>query len=139
MSQRLDSLEDTVEHILGRVPGALRVGAPLGLGKPHRLLNALYRRVVREGTRELRLHTALSLDVPIGTSDLERRFLEPFVARHFGRDFERLDYVAALARDRLPPNVRVEEFYLRSGELLRSTQAQRSYTSVNYTHVARGL
>jgi acyl-CoA hydrolase len=139
MPERLDTLDDTVARILERVPGTLRVGAPLGLGKPHRLLNALYRRVVREGSRELWLHTALSLDPPRATGDLERRFLEPFVARHFGSDFERLDYVAAQSADRLPPNVRVEEFYLRSGALLGSTQAQCSYTSMNYTHVARSL
>jgi acyl-CoA hydrolase len=139
MAERLDTLDETVARILERVPGTLRVGAPLGLGKPHRLLNALYRRVVREGTRDLRLHTALSLDPPRAAGDLERRFLERFVARHFGGDFERLDYVAAMAADRLPSNVAVEEFYLRSGALLHSTQAQACYTSMNYTHVARSL
>jgi acyl-CoA hydrolase len=139
MAERLDTLDETVARILERVSGTLRVGAPLGLGKPHRLLNALYRRVVREGTRELRLHTALSLDPPRAAGDLERRFLEPFVARHFGSDFERLDYVDALLADRLPSNVAVEEFYLRSGALLHSRQAQACYTSMNYTHVARSL
>ena len=135
----LESLDETVERVLARVDGPLRVGAPLGLGKPHRLLNALYRRVAGDPSRELALYTALSLDVPVGTGALERRFLEPFVRRHFGEDFERLEYVAAQARDALPANVRVEEFYLRSGAMLGSGSAQRAYTSLNYTHVARGL
>lgn len=128
-----------VERVLARIDGPLVVGAPLGLGKPHRLLNALYRRVARDPSRELLVLTALSLDVPEGASELGRRFLEPFVRRHFGADFERLEYVAAQARDALPANVRVEEFYLRSGAMLGARQAQRAYTSLNYTHVARGL
>ncbi|HVS19048.1 MAG TPA: acetyl-CoA hydrolase/transferase C-terminal domain-containing protein, partial [Planctomycetota bacterium] len=139
MSEVAESLEAAVERVLARVDGPLRVGAPLGLGKPHRLLNALYRRVAREPSRELLLLTALSLDLPQASSELERRFLEPFVRRHFGADFERLEYVVAQGRDALPANVRVEEFYLRSGSMLGSRQAQRSYTSLNYTHVARGL
>ncbi|MBI1380378.1 MAG: acetyl-CoA hydrolase [Planctomycetaceae bacterium] len=139
MGEDAESLAAAVEHVLTRIPGPLRVGAPLGLGKPHRLLNALYRRIAREPARELVICTALSLDVPEASGALERRFLEPFVRRHFGADFERLDYVVDQGRDRLPANVRVEEFYLRSGSMLGSRQAQRTYTSLNYTHVARAL
>ena len=38
---RLSSLDDAVETLLATVEGALHVAAPLGIGKPHRLLNAL--------------------------------------------------------------------------------------------------
>ena len=40
---------------------------------------------------------------------------------------------------RLPANITVEEFYLQSGALLNSSQAQRHYASLDYTHVARAL
>jgi acyl-CoA hydrolase len=144
MIEVIDSLELAVDRLLARIPGPLHVGAPLGLGKPHRLLNALYGRVERDPSRQLHLYTALSLDVPEGASDLERRFLAPFVARFYGDEasghpFPRLDYVAAQKRDALPANIVVEEFYLQSGALLGSAQAQRNYASLNYTHVAHAL
>ncbi|RPE74809.1 acetyl-CoA hydrolase/transferase C-terminal domain-containing protein [Vulcaniibacterium tengchongense] len=136
---QLDSLDAAVDFLLQRIPGPLHVGAPLGLGKPHRLLNALYARVEREPARPLHLYTALSLDPPGAGRGLEARFLDPFVRRHFGEDFPRLAYVQALKRDALPAHVVVEEFYLQSGALLGSGQAQRHYASLNYTHVARAL
>lgn len=136
---RLDSIEEAVDLLLSRVDGELHVGAPLGLGKPHRLLNALYARIEKDPSRPLHLYTALSLDPPGGGKGLEARFLQPFVQRHFGDDFPRLAYVQALRRDAVPAHVEIEEFYLQSGAMLGSTQAQRRYASLNYTHVARAL
>ena len=111
MPEIIQSLDLAVDRILAAIDGPLHVGAPLGLGKPHRLLNALYGRIGRDPGRRLHLYTALSLDPPDAGSDLERRFMAPFVARHFGEDFPRLDYVQALKRDALPAHVEVEEFY----------------------------
>ena len=139
MPEIIQSLDLAVDRILATIDGPLHVGAPLGLGKPHRLLNALYGRMERDPGRRLHLYTALSLDPPDATGDLERRFMTPFATRHFGEDFPRLDYVQALKRDALPAHVEVEEFYLQSGAMLRSKQAQRRYASLNYTHVARAL
>ena len=139
MTEFLDSLDLAVDRLLARLPGPLHVGAPLGIGKPHRLLNALYGRIERDPARTLHLYTALSLDPPDGGSELEKRFLGPFMSRHFGEDFPRLEYVAAQKRDALPANITVEEFYLQSGALLNSSQAQRHYASLDYTHVARAL
>jgi len=136
---RLDSLDAAVDALLARIDGPLRLGAPLGLGKPHRFLNALYARVERDPSRPLHLYTALSLDPPTAGSELEARFLDPFVERIYGKDFPRLAYVAAQKRDALPAHVEVEEFYLQSGALLHSAQAQRRYASLNYTHVAAAL
>ena len=136
---RFDSLDDAVEFLYQRVPGPLHVGAPLGLGKPHRLLNALYQRAERETSRRLHLYTALSLDPPGAGKGLEARFLRPFAQRHFGDDFPRLAYVQALKRNALPAHMEVEEFYLQSGALLHAQAAQRRYASLNYTHVARAL
>ncbi|MBB1060182.1 acetyl-CoA hydrolase/transferase C-terminal domain-containing protein [Marilutibacter spongiae] len=132
-------LDDAVSKMLERIEGPLRIGAPLGLGKPHRLLNALYERMAASPERGLHLYTALSLDPPGPAKGLEGRFLGPFVARHFGDDFPRLAYVQALRRNALPAHMEVEEFYMQSGAMLGSRQAQRRYASLNYTHVARAL
>lgn len=136
MTDSLEDLDAAAELILQRIPGQLRIGAPLGIGKPHRLLNALYDRVAADPQRPMQLYTALSLNPPAPGGGLEGRFLRPFVQRHFGNDFPKLKYVQALQRDALPAHIQVEEFYMQSGALLRSTQAQRSYTSLNYTHAA---
>jgi len=139
MAYACSDLEDAVTWMLARLPRELHVGAPLGIGKPHRLLNALYARVAADTSRPMSLYTALSLDPPRAAPGLERRFMAPFAKRHFGEDFPRLAYVDAQRRDALPAHVCVEEFYLQSGALLGSRQAQRRYASLNYTHVARAL
>ncbi len=137
--ERFDDLDLLTERILARVGLDLVVATPLGLGKPNALLNALYRRVAADPTRSLTIYTALSLQRPRARNDLEARFLEPFLTRQFGADYVDLDYALAQASDRLPPNVRVHEFYLQSGALLASRSAQGDYISQNYTHVARDL
>jgi acyl-CoA hydrolase len=139
MTVHLTDLNQAVELLLKRIPGTLRIGAPLGIGKPHRLLNALYARIEADPAHRMEIYTALSLDPPTAAPGLERRFLGPFASRHFGDDFPRLSYVDAMKRDALPTNIVVEEFYMQSGALLKSTQAQRSYTSLNYTQAAAGV
>ncbi|NDK38004.1 acetyl-CoA hydrolase [Pseudoxanthomonas gei] len=139
MTMHLTDLDEAVSLLLKRIPGTLRIAAPLGIGKPHRLLNALYQRIEQEPARRLEIYTALSLDPPSAAPGLERRFLGPFASRHFGEDFPRLRYVEALKRDALPANITVEEFYMQSGALLHSSQAQRRYTSLNYTEAPAGV
>ncbi|HEY6894386.1 MAG TPA: acetyl-CoA hydrolase/transferase C-terminal domain-containing protein, partial [Rhodanobacteraceae bacterium] len=51
----------------------------------------------------------------------------------------RLDYVIDLKADRVPDNVRIQEFYFLSGAMLHAQKAQRDYASINYTQVARDL
>jgi acyl-CoA hydrolase len=128
-----------VEAIIAHSGGHPRVAAPLGLGKPHGLLNALYRAVQGRDDRSLTIFTALSLTRPSPGKGLAARFAAPFIERHFGPAYEDLDYALAQARDALPSNVHVHEFYMQSGALLGSSAAQRDYISQNYTHVARDL
>ncbi|GAB2497072.1 acetyl-CoA hydrolase/transferase C-terminal domain-containing protein [Arenimonas alkanexedens] len=135
----MDSLEAAVDALVAATAGSLVLAAPLGLGKPHRLLNAITRRVTAEPRLTLQLLTALSLTPPSAGQGLQRRFLAPFISRQFGDDFPTLDYALAMRRDALAPNVVVEEFYMQSGALLGSRQAQRHYNSLNYTHVARAV
>ncbi|MFC4729407.1 acetyl-CoA hydrolase/transferase C-terminal domain-containing protein [Coralloluteibacterium thermophilus] len=134
-----DTLDDAVARIYAHAGQRVVLATPLGLGKPHRLLNALYARARDDATLGLHIMTALSLGPPAPGPGLEGRFLRPFLARHFGEDFPALDYVRDRARDALPANVEVEEFYMQSGGLLGSTQAQSEYASLNYTHVARDV
>ena len=138
-SERLPDIAAVVARILAATGGHPRVAAPLGLGKPHDLLNALYAEVASRPETSLTIFSALSLTRPRAKPGLEARFLDPFLDRHLGRDFRGLDYAAAQARDALPANVHVHEFYLQSGALLHSAPAQRDYISQNYTHVARDL
>ena len=139
MHASLLSLEQAVTALLARIEGPLRIATPLGLGKPNRLVNALYDHCTAHAERALHLYTALSLDPPGGGSDLEKRFLAPFVERLYGQDYPRLKYVSAMRRDALPANIEVEEFYFQSGAMLHSRQAQRRYASLNYTQVADAL
>ena len=145
MTALVPDVETCVERILAHARGDLhaqadlRVATPLGLGKPNVLLNAIYRRAEHDPALKLTLYTALSLARPQAKSELERRFLEPFLARHFGADYPDLAYVAAQHANALPANVRVHEFYLQSGTMLGVVQSQRDYASLNYTHVARDL
>ena len=136
--QNFSDTEACVEAIIQRVGPRLVVGTPLGIGKPNPLLNALYRRAVRDPSIELRIITALSLERPAARSELERRFLTPFSERVFG-DYPALEYLAALEAGKLPSNVRVSEFYFKSGSMLKVPSAQQHYISSNYTHVARDM
>ena len=133
------ALDGAIERMLTHAGHRLVVGAPLGLGKPHRVLNALCSRIATDASRHLTILSALSLSRPRARSGLERRFLDPFVDRHFGADFEDPAWFLAQQRDALPPNIEVQEFYLPSGALLGSRQAQQHYASLNYTHAARGI
>jgi acyl-CoA hydrolase len=134
-----DPLADCVDWLLATLGKQIVMAAPLGLGKPNRLLNAVYQRVAADPSLKLQLCTALSLDTPTGSSSLEKRFLGPFAERHFGKDYPRLDYTIAQRRGELPANIVVEEFYVQSGAYLAASQLQRSYNSLNYTHVARAV
>jgi acyl-CoA hydrolase len=133
------ALDAAVDRILAHAGGHAIVGAPLGIGKPHRLLNALYGRVASDPSQRLTILSALSLARPKAKGGLERRFLAPFVERHFGARDEDPVWFLAQQRDALPPNITVQEFYLPSGALLGSRQAQQHYASLNYTHAARGI
>lgn len=135
---RVESLDDCVDRIVARAGRRLVVGAPLGIGKPNPVINALYRRAIAQSDLDLTLVTALSLGRPVPRNEIERRFLEPFSERHFG-EYPELEYVEALRRGELPPNVHISEFYFASGQFLGVEAAQRRYISSNYTHVARDM
>lgn len=134
----LTELHACVDAVIARVGKRIVIGTPLGIGKPNHLLNAFFRRAAADRSLSLKIMTALSLEKPHWQSELERRFLEPFVQRQFG-DYPELDYMRALHAGTLPPNIEISEFYFKSGSLLYNAFAQQHYTSTNYTHVARDM
>ncbi|HEX6239761.1 MAG TPA: hypothetical protein VFZ61_02660, partial [Polyangiales bacterium] len=138
MTLRVASVEAAVDAVLARTGKRIVAGIPLGIGKPNALVNALYERVKRDPGLSLELITALSLNPPTGQSELEERFLKPIRARVW-KDYPRLSFLDDRSAERLPDNVRVHEFYMRSGAELRNASAQRDYISSNYTHVARDM
>ncbi len=133
------ALEAVVDDALEYLDGRIVMGLPLALGKPNRLVNAFYARACADPSIDLQIITALSLDLPEPDHWLQERFLRPFLDRHFGTDYPRLDYLSDLRRESMPDNVGVTEFYVQSGAALGNSLRQRRYISSNYTHVARDL
>lgn len=114
------------------------LGLPLGLGKANRIANVLYRRAAGDPAISLHIITALTLEPPVGTSDMEKRFIEPFAERLYG-GYERLAYAEALRDGSLPDNIRVSEFFLMAGRWLGVPAVQQDYISANYTHAGQML
>lgn len=138
MPQMFDDVGEIVEEALRRVGTRVVLALPLGIGKPNLIANEFFRRARADPGLDLTIVTALSLRKPTGSSDLERRFIEPLAARIFG-NYPELDYLEAVRRDTVPPNVKVIEFFFEPGSLLNAEHAQSHYLSANYTHVARDL
>ncbi len=134
----IDSIEAAVDHVLDTTPGDIVLGIPLGVGKPNPFVNALYRRIRVNPARRLRIITALSLEKPVGKSELERHFLAPLVERVF-EDYPDLEYVKDLRGGGLPTNIEVCEVFMKTGDYLGNEVAQQSYMSTNYTHIARDM
>ncbi|MBA1320374.1 acetyl-CoA hydrolase/transferase family protein [Pseudomonas plecoglossicida] len=132
------SIDQAVDHVLAHLPAHVHMGLPLGLGKPNAFVNALYARIRELPERRLTIYTALSLGRPPLGDGLQKRFLEPFIERVFA-DYEELDYLADLRGDKLPANIRVEQFFMQPGSLLHSSMAQQDYVSSNYSHAARDI
>lgn len=138
MTQRVTSVAQAVDKVLETVGRDIRLGLPLGLGKPNRFVNELYRRACHDPHISLSIYTALSLGRPKGGSDLEKRFLNPFVERVFG-DYEELDYLRDVRAGKLPANITVSEFFFQPGSMLGNSHAQQHYISANYTHAPRDI
>jgi len=134
----MNSIDAAVDHVLDVTPGDIVLGIPLGVGKPNPFVNALYHRIKANPTRKLKIITALSLEKPVGKSELEQHFLAPLVERVF-EDYPDLEYVKDLRGAGLPPNIEVCEVFMKTGDYLGNEVAQQSYMSTNYTHIARDM
>src|SRR6478672_6089614 len=92
------------DAIVGKVGKTIVLALPLGLGKANHIANALYAKAAADPSIKLTIFTALTLEPPHATSDLERRFLEPFAARVF-KGYPALDYATAIHAGTVPPNI----------------------------------
>src|SRR5262245_60765386 len=138
MPQMFDDVGEIVEEALRRVGKKVVLALPLGIGKPNLIANEFFRRARADESLDLTIVTALSLRKPTGSSDLERRFVDPLAKRIFG-NYPELDYLQAVRAGTMPANARVIEFFFEPGSLLGSEHAQSHYLSANYTHVGREL
>ncbi|WP_448326027.1 hypothetical protein [Sulfitobacter sp. M13] len=83
--ERYSDAEAIADILFDRTDGHIRLALPLGLGKPVTLVNALTHAALKNPSLKLSIFTALTLQVPKPSSDMERRFLEPARDRLFGR------------------------------------------------------
>ncbi|MBT8220741.1 MAG: hypothetical protein KJP00_13000 [Bacteroidia bacterium] len=134
----LQEVSDCVDRVIEKVGKEIRLGVPLGAGKPNQFINEIYQRAKDDPSINLTILSALTLERPKGKSLLEKRFFDPFSDRVFG-DYPDMLFELDRTENRLPPNVRVIEFYFPAGKFNNHEYAQRNYISSNYTHVARDL
>ena len=130
--------EAIADDIIRDVGRRLVVGLPLGLGKANHIVNALYARAAADRSIDLTFFSALTLEKPKPGNLLESRFITPVIDRLFG-GYPDLAYAEPLRHGKLPPNIRVIEFFFLAGRWLRVPAAQQNYISANYTHAASYL
>ncbi|MDK1477885.1 acetyl-CoA hydrolase/transferase C-terminal domain-containing protein [Sinorhizobium sp. 6-117] len=131
--QRAESVADRIIACLG---GHIVLALPLGLGKANLVANALFERAALDRTVDLEILTALTLETPAWSSEMERRFLQPMTERLYS-GYPGLTYAKALREGSLPENVRISEFFFVAGRWLSIEIAQQNYVSANYTHAGR--
>ncbi|CBL46777.1 Acetyl-CoA hydrolase [gamma proteobacterium HdN1] len=134
----IDDVEACVDHIIATIGKDIRLGLPLGLGKPPHFVNALYRRAKNDPSLHLTILTALSLEVPSPGKGLQKALMAPFLKRVFG-DYPGLDYMRDIHSGSIPKNIDVYDFFFKSGAMVNNAYAQRRYISTNYTHATRDI
>ncbi|MBF0224137.1 MAG: hypothetical protein HQK76_01665 [Desulfobacterales bacterium] len=127
-----------VDYVIEEVGKEIVLGMCLGLGKPNHFANAVFKKAVEDPSIKLKIFTALSLQKPTWSTELERRFLEPLVERVWGGYID-LDYIVAVSKNKLPSNISVYEFFYKAGGFLGNAHMQQNYISTNYTHAARDV
>ncbi len=131
--ESFDDPAELADAIVDKVGKTVVLAMPLGLGKANHIANALYAKAVADPSIRLTIFTALTLEAPRVSNELERRFFAPIAERAFG-GYPALDYAAAVHADKVPPNIEINEFFLVAGRWLGSPYAQRHYICANYTH-----
>ncbi|MCW8127212.1 acetyl-CoA hydrolase/transferase C-terminal domain-containing protein [Microbulbifer halophilus] len=136
--QRFSCAEACVDAVLEKVGKRIVLGLPLGIGKANHFANALYARAAADPSISLTIFTALTLERPLGRSEIERRFIQPLLDRLYN-EYQDLGYTPARRKKMLPDNIEVCEFFLQPGSFLGNPAVQQDYVCSNYTHVARDL
>ncbi len=131
-----DDVAKVVDDVINYVGKEVTVATSLGLGKSVIFLNELYRRAKEDPSIKLKILTALSLEIPKGKSELEKRLVGPLVDRIFGGCPE-LDYMVDIRAGKMPENISLWEFYCKAGTMMHTPDWQRNHLPSNYTHVSR--
>jgi acyl-CoA hydrolase len=129
-------LERCVEALIQKVGKKVVIAG--GFGRPAHIFNELFRRAVEDPSIQLTMITGASFARPKGGSDLEKRFLDPFVERVFG-NLPELAYVEPYMKGKLPENIEVVEVFLQAGAFLNNKHAQQNYVYSNFTHWLRDM
>jgi len=131
-----NDVKECVDQVIKYLGNDIKASMPLGLGKSMIFINELYRRAKENPEIKLVIMTALTLEVPKGKTDLEKRILKPIVERVFNgvRDF---DFIVDYRNGTMPENVTFTEMYSKAGSILNDARAQMNHTASNYSHAVR--
>ncbi len=129
-------VEQCVDNLIDQVGKKIVMAAPLAMAKPNQLINAVYRRLRTDPELHFTLITAVSLEKPTWSSELERRFLQPLVARIW-KDFPDFDYVLDLRKNKIPANFELVEFFHKAGGWMNCAHVGQNYIGSNYTFAIR--
>lgn len=102
MTTHFNKTSDCIEELINSAGKNLIIGTPLGIGKPNPLINEIWQKAKTDSSIKLEICTALSLQVPVGKSLFEKRFLKPFTDRLFGENYPQLEYIDDVANDKVP-------------------------------------
>ncbi|SLM29275.1 putative acetyl-CoA hydrolase (Acetyl-CoA hydrolase/transferase family protein) [Desulfamplus magnetovallimortis] len=129
-------VEKCIDDLIANVGKKIVMAAPLALAKPCHLINALYLRAKQDPTIQFTLITAVSLEKPTWSSELERRFMQPLVERIW-EDFPDFQYVLDMRKNKTPPNFTLVEFFNKAAGWMGNSHAAQNYLGSNYTHAIR--
>lgn len=131
-----DDVEKCVDEVINYVGKDITFSMTLALGKPVRFINELYKRAKKDPELKLKIITALSLEIPKGSSELEKRLMQPIMDKVFAGVPE-FEYMKDFRAGTLPKNVEIFEFYSKAGSYINNPVAQQRHLSSHYTHVVR--
>ena len=134
----IDDPDKAARRIVEIVGKEVRLAAPVAIGKPNHILNALYRLAEADKSLSLEIFSGLTLMRPRLKGDLERRFGGPIIEAMF-KDHPDLEHMQALRAGVLPANIKVHEFFLQAGAWLNNQPMQQDFVSLGYAAVAGHL
>lgn len=131
-----DNIEKCVDDLIEAVGKKVVLAAPLALAKPNQLINALYQRTKTDPDFQFHLLTAITLEKPGWSSELEERFMKPLVERIW-EDYPPFDYATDMRKNCTPKNFQLIEFFNKAGAWMGNGKARMNYLGSNYTHAIR--
>ncbi|MCP4136001.1 MAG: hypothetical protein GY754_33840 [bacterium] len=132
------NIEECLDEIITRLNKKICIGIGCGVGKPVNLMNALYLRAKADPEIDLTIISALTLEKPVGKNDLQKRLLEPMMARIF-KDAPDFEHVLDLRKNRLPKNVKLYEWMLPPGGFVMHDTAQRMHVAGSFSDSPRDI